>query len=64
MKTSLEDYTRVVSGRYARRTGKQARRVLLDEYCQVTGFERKYAIKVLRGSLDTWFFANFTPPGT
>ena len=49
MKTSLEDYTRVVRGRYARRTGKQARRVLLDEYCQVTGFERKYAIKVLRG---------------
>jgi len=49
MKTSLEDYTRVVRGRYARRTGKQARRALLDEYCQVTGFERKYAIKVLRG---------------
>jgi hypothetical protein len=49
MKESLEDYTRVMRGRYARRTGKKARHVLLNEYCQTTGLERKYAIKVLRG---------------
>ena len=49
MKESLEDYTRVMRGRYARRTGKPARQKLLDEYCQSTGLERKYANKVLRG---------------
>jgi len=49
MKESLEDYTRMMRGRYSRRTGKQGRQVLLDEYCQSTGLERKYANKVLRG---------------
>jgi hypothetical protein len=49
MKKSLEDYTRVMRGRYARHTGKLARQKLLDEYCQTTGLERKYANKVLRG---------------
>ena len=49
MKKSLEDYTRVMRGRYARRTGKRGRGVLLDEYCASTGLERKHAIKVLRG---------------
>jgi hypothetical protein len=49
MKESLEDYTRVMRGRYGRRRGKPARQLLLDEYCQTTGLERKYANKVLRG---------------
>ena len=49
MKESLEDYTRVMRERYARHTGKPARAKLLDEYCQTTGLERKYANKVLRG---------------
>ncbi len=49
MKESLEDYTRVMRGRYARHTGKPARAKLLDKYCQTTGLERKYANKVLRG---------------
>jgi hypothetical protein len=49
MKESLEDYTCLMRGRYARRTGKPARRKLLDEYCENTGLERKYANKVLRG---------------
>lgn len=48
MKKSLEDYTRVMRGRYARRRGKGARSALLNEYCSTTGMERKYAIKVLR----------------
>jgi len=48
MKKSIEDYTKMMRGRYARCTGKAARSVLLDEYCENTGFERKYAIKVLR----------------
>jgi len=49
MKESREDYTRVMRGRYARHTGKPARSKLLDEYCQTTGLERKYANQVLRG---------------
>ena len=49
MKESLEDYTRVMRERYARRTGKAARHNLLNEYCQSTGLERKHANKVLRG---------------
>ncbi len=49
MKENLEDYTRVMRGRYARHTGKPARAKLLDEYCQTTGLERKYANKVLHG---------------
>lgn len=53
MKTSLSDYTRVMRGRYARRWGKGARGALLDEYCQSTGLERKYANKVLRGQRRT-----------
>ena len=48
MKKSLEDYTRVMRGRYARRTGKGARSALLNDYCATTEFERKYAIKVQR----------------
>ena len=48
MKKSIEDYTKMMRGRYVRRIGKRARSVLLDEYCQATGRERKYAIKELR----------------
>lgn len=33
--------------RYRRRTGKGARTALIDEFCTVTGHERKYAIKLL-----------------
>ena len=39
----------MLRGRYARRTGKQGRSALLDEYCQSSGLERKHANKVLRG---------------
>lgn len=49
MKKSLEDYTRMMRDRYARRSGKQARSKLLDEYCAASGMERKHANKVLRG---------------
>ena len=49
MKESLEDYTRMMRERYVRPWGRKARGVLLDEYCQSSGLERKYAIKVLRG---------------
>ena len=49
MTESLDEYTLLMRSRYARRTGRKARSKLLDEFCDVTGFERKYAIKVLNG---------------
>ena len=47
MDQSLDDYVTLMRSRYARRTGKLARSRLLNEFCEVTEFERKYAIKVL-----------------
>jgi len=38
--------------RYRRRTGKEARSRLLDEVCAFCGYERKYAIKLLRGKRE------------
>jgi len=46
---SIKEYTEKLRERYSRMTGKRARSRLLDEYTEVTGFNRKYAIKILRG---------------
>ena len=46
---SLREYIPRVRNRYHRVSGKQARSRLLDEFCAVSGFERKYASKVLSG---------------
>ncbi len=46
---SIEEYTLKLRERYARMSGRQARGKLIDEYIEVTGFERKYAIKELGG---------------
>lgn len=43
-----DEYLRRMRERYRRRRGKAARTKLLDEFCQVTGHERKYANKLLR----------------
>jgi hypothetical protein len=48
--TSTREYTEKMRGRYGRMTGKSARTRLIDEYVAVTGYERKYAIKILRGT--------------
>jgi hypothetical protein len=48
-KPSLDEYIPRVRQRYQRLTGKLARSQLLDEFCEVSGYERKHAIKVLRG---------------
>ena len=47
MPASLNDHVAPIRSRYSRRTGKLPGSRLLDEFCKVTGFERKYAIKVL-----------------
>lgn len=49
-KKSIEEYTEKLRERYSRMTGRQARGKVLDEYIAITGFERKYAIKVLGGT--------------
>ena len=53
MKKSLEVCIRVTRERYARRTGKWARSALLEEFCENSGFERKYSFKVLNGERRT-----------
>lgn len=50
---SLKEYIPRVKERYQRMTGKEARGRVLDEFCEISGFERKYAIKVLCGNRRT-----------
>ena len=45
---STEEILKIMRPKYARR-GREARSRLLDEFCQLCGFERKYAIKLLGG---------------
>jgi hypothetical protein len=47
--SSKIEYLKMMRERYARRPGKRARGALIDEVCAMCGYERKYAIKVLRG---------------
>ena len=42
------EYLKTMSDRYERYTGKAAKTVLLNEFCEMTGHERKYAIKLLK----------------
>ena len=46
---STEEYTKKMRARYARLTGRKARGKLLDEFIEITGWERKHANKVLLG---------------
>jgi len=47
--TTIEEYTKKMRNRYARMTGRKARGALLDEFVEMTGWERKHANKVLLG---------------
>ena len=49
-RNSRDEYLEKLRERYARMSGKPARSKLLDEFCEVTGHERKYAIKLLAGT--------------
>ena len=44
-----DEYLVTMRERYTRMSGRQARSKLLDEFCKVTGHERKYATKLLGG---------------
>ena len=45
---SRKEVLEQAGGRYCQR-GREGRSRLLDEVCELCGYERKYAIKVLRG---------------
>ena len=47
--SSKEEYTAKMRSRYGRLTGRKARGRLLDEFVEVTGWDRKHANKVLLG---------------
>jgi len=47
--SSKEEYTAKMRLRYGRLTGRKARSCLLDEFVEVTGWDRKHANKVLLG---------------
>ena len=47
--SSKEEYTAKMRMRYSRLTGRKARGNLLDEFVEVTGWDRKHANKVLLG---------------
>jgi len=46
---SLAEYIARVRHRYGRLRGKLARSRLLDEFCAISGLERKYALQVMSG---------------
>ena len=47
---SKREYLEKMKWRYERR-GREGRSVLLDELCEVCGYSRKHAIKLMNGSL-------------
>lgn len=48
---SKYEYSKKIQWRY-RRAGKKYKQKILDEYCEVCGYERKYAIRKLNRSLE------------
>ena len=44
---SKRDYLEAISSRY-RRAGKRAKTIILDKFCENCGYNRKYAIRLLR----------------
>lgn len=48
-RSTRDEYLEKMRCRYGRYTGKAAKATLLNEFCQVTGHERKYASKLLSG---------------
>jgi len=60
-RTTRYEYLKTMSDRYRRYSGKAAKTGLLNEFCQVTGHERKYAIKLLK-SIRGPYRKRTTPP--
>jgi hypothetical protein len=48
---SKKEYLRNVHGRY-QRAGREHKTKILDEFCAVCGYHRKYALRLFKGPLD------------
>ncbi len=48
-------YLEKVRERYRKSTKKQ-KSIILDEFCSVCGYERKYAVRILWGHVEPRFF--------
>ena len=46
------DYLKAIYGRY-RKASRAVRSRILDEFCQVCGYNRKYAIRLLNQTLES-----------
>ncbi|MDD2237436.1 MAG: transposase family protein [Kiritimatiellae bacterium] len=51
-KESTKEYIQLMRNRYRKMQTKRAKGKMLDEFCKVTGLERKHAIKVLRSTKE------------
>jgi hypothetical protein len=60
-RSTRDEYLEMMRCRYRRYTGKPARGRLLDEFCLLTGHERKYATKLLCGRRGPSGGANGAP---
>ena len=49
---SKKEYAREIRNRY-KKSNKQEKRLILDEFCKICNYNRKYAIRILN--------SNFTP---
>ena len=47
--TTRREYLVRMKVRYQRRCDRRERKALLDEFCEISGYERKYALKLLLG---------------
>jgi hypothetical protein len=56
------EYFRAVYERY-RKAGREAKRVMLNEFCLNTGYQRKYAIR-LSERTSSWKASGAAPPRT
>lgn len=59
---SKRDYLKAIISRY-RRAGKNAKTIILDEFCENCGYNRKYAIRLLRKLNKSSSGKNNTRPG-
>ncbi|HEB73470.1 MAG TPA: integrase, partial [Nitrospirae bacterium] len=45
-KTTRKEYLKAIRGRYGK-AGRKEKKLILDEFCKVCGYNRKYALRLL-----------------
>ena len=51
---SKAEYLNEIFARY-HQSSKEEKKIILDEFCKVCGYHRKYAIKLLREQVKSFF---------